>query len=432
MRDGARKTLFFACMVAMAGSLLGCGGGGRNTPFVIIPTLAPTVKPTSTATPAGHTPIATPTSAGSPTPVPTATATSGGIAAHGALFVADSSDNRVVAFLPPFSNGQDVALAIGAPDLSSSGPGGDTQSTLMFPTAIAVDPAGNLWVADSNNNRVLRFPTPFTTGMNADLVLGQSNFTSSTAALSQNGLSDPLGIAVDSAGDVFVADSSNTRILEFQPPFSNGMNAAVVIGQPNFTTANPITSQSGLNEPVSIFIDASGNLWVADDRNQRVLEFQPPFTNGMNAKLVLGQLDFVTANAPAPAQNSLAGPEGVTVDVSNNAFVADTNNNRVLEFKPPLSNGVNASVVIGQASFTTSSVGTTQNKLSIPRFQLALDASGNLWVVDNDNSRVLEFTPPFTNGMNASVVLGAPDFTTPGGSGGINGLSTPFGVAFKP
>jgi secreted PhoX family phosphatase len=229
-----------------------------------------------------------------------------------------------------------------------------------------------------------------------------------------------------------VADTGNNRILEFEPPLSNGMNATVVIGQPDFTTAARGTTQSTFAVPIGLAFDASGNLWVADDFNNRVLEFKPPFTTGMNASLVLGEPDFTTANDVPPSQNSLNGPTGVAADSLGDVFVIDTNNIRVLEYKTPLSNGMNASVVIGQADFTHSTIGTSQNQLRIPRLQLGFDGSGNLWVTDDQNNRVLQLKPPFTNGMNASLVIGQSDFTTKSNTGGISGLDSPRGAGIKP
>ena len=433
-----KSSVLVSLIVALAG-LAGCGGSSNNR-VIIIATRTP--NPSASATPGATvtvttavtgTPAVTSTPGPSKTAAPTATATaSGSTPAHAALFVADSSNNRVHVFFPPFSNGQAAGLAIGAPDLGSIGPGGATQSTLQEPAAVAFDQAGNFWVADAFNQRVLRFPTPFSTGMKADLVVGQTDFVSMNPALAQNRLNDPLAVAFDAAGDLFVCDTMNNRVLIFKPPFSIGMNASVVIGQTDFVSSVAQTTQSGLNLPVGDAIDASGNLWVADDRNNRVLEYKPPFTNGMNASLVLGQPNFTSANAPGPLQNSLDGTEGVTTDAAGDVFVADTNNNRVLEYEPPFSNGMNAAVVFGQPDFTTGSVATTQNKMATPRVQVFIEGPENLWVADNNNSRILEFKPPFSNGMNASLVIGQSNFTGGTESGGTTGLAEPLGVAVKP
>jgi hypothetical protein len=84
--------------------------------------------------------------------------------------------------------------------------------------------------------------------------------------------------------------------LEFVPPFANGMSASLVLGQADFTTSTRATTQSGLSGPEGITFDGGGNLWVADGGNGRTLEFTPPFSSGQNASLVLGVANFTTRN----------------------------------------------------------------------------------------------------------------------------------------
>ena len=419
--------------------LSGIGLRAAATPTAT-PTPTATASATATATPtatatatATATSTAKATATSTATVTPTATATAG--AAHGAYFISDSGNLRVHAFLPPFSDDMDAGLAIGAPDLTSRGDASATQSTVNLPGAIAFDKTGNLWVPDEGNNRVLEFLTPFSTGMNASMVLGQSDFMSVTAGgVGQANMNTPQGVAVDPSGDVFVADTSFNRVLEYKPPITNGMNASVVIGQPDFVTGNANTTQSGLNFPTFVRLDSSGNLWVSDQFNSRVLEFKPPFGTGMSASLVLGQANF-TSGAAATTQSTMANPHGLAFDnqMQPDLFVADGGNNRVLEFEPPFSNGMNASVVLCEPDFTTGlgSPGTTKSTCS-STIGVSFDAGGNLFVVDALNNRALEFEPPFSNGMDASVVFGQPDFVTRSAGAGINGLDSPEGGEIAP
>ncbi len=126
---------------------------------------------------------------------------------------------------------------------------GATDSSLNFPTEVAFDSSGNLWVADEGNNRVLEFAHPFKSGELASVVLGQSDFTSSASATAQNGLNDPYGVALDPAGNVWVADTGNNRVLEFLKGsgFTTGEDASLVLGQPDYTSSSPadITDRIG-------------------------------------------------------------------------------------------------------------------------------------------------------------------------------------------
>src|SRR5207302_9544128 len=118
-------------------------------------------------------------------------------------------------------------------------------------------------------------------------------------------LAKPLIFAFDPSGDLWVP--TGNRILEFTPPFSSGMPASLVIGQKNFTTNFPARSKDGLLAPSAVAFDQSGNMWVLDVSN-RVLEFIPPFNNGMNASLVIGQTSFENYQS-STTQSGLSFPE---------------------------------------------------------------------------------------------------------------------------
>jgi secreted PhoX family phosphatase len=335
------------------------------------------------------------------------------------------------------TNGQSAVTVIGQTTLTSSA-SGLTQSTLSDPQGMVFDSSGNLWVADAGNDRVLEFQAPLSTGESASIVLGEANFTessidcSASSIITASCLSTPEGLAFDSSGDLWVVDSGSYRILEFMPPFTNDENASLVIGQPNLTTGGSSDSTptaSNLNLPEGISFDGSGNLWVADTLDNRVLEFTAPFSDGESASVVLGQDNFtsgVFANYSSgcqlgqecPTASSLTTPDGVKFDSSGNLWTAERGTGRILEFKAPFTNGESASLVLGQASFTTFGdaggfycSAVTPAQFCVSPDSLTFDKSGNMWVADTDNWRVVSFDQPFSNYENESVVLGMPSFT---------------------
>ncbi len=345
----------------------------------------------------------------------------------GDLWVVDSDNNRVLEFVPPFiGSGMQPSLVIGQPNLSST-----TNSTaangLNFPTSARFDSSGNLWVADGENNRILEYSAPFSTGMSASLVIGQTNLTSGAAAATQTGLSSPGSLAFGPSGNLWVADTDNNRVLAYSPPFSDGMQASVVLGQANFTSSAAGTTRTGMRGPTEVVFNQAGDLWVADSFNNRILEFAPTFHNGDQAYYVLGQSDYVSNLVGG--QEQLYLPTAVAVDSSGNLWAADAQDNRVVEYASPLSTGTNASLAIGQVSLALSNPEGGGAGLSYP-FDLAFDRSGNLWVTDTDNNRVLEFSPPFATGMTASLVIGQSSFTTYEGATSSSGLYYPAGIAF--
>jgi sugar lactone lactonase YvrE len=360
---------------------------------------------------------------GSSTITPPAT---GNTSPTGTIIVADTLGNRVLLFRSPINTGESASVVLGQSDFTSSLA---TTSANGFdqPVSAVKDAQGNLWVTDWNNNRILEFKPPFTNGMNASVVIGQPNFTSNTRSQGPDGFALPRGLAFDKFGNLWVADDYNSRVLEFTPPFTVGMSASLILGKtPGFGTGTCSSPNRGLCSPTAISFDSAGNLWVVDNGNNRVLEYNPPFAAGESPALVLGQTDF-NSNAYGPAAASLNYPWGIVFDSAGNLWISDALNWRVLEYKPPFSNGQAASLVLGLPDFTSTSPADLQISLSNPR-EIAFDSSGNLYVVDV-RFRVVMFSPPFSNGMRAAKVLGQPDFTSTGRTVTASGLFGAVGVS---
>ena len=160
----------------------------------------------------------------------------------------------------------------------------------------------------------------------------------------------PGGVALDSSGNLFVADSGNNRVLEIATPLAGTQSATRVFGQGGeFTTAQcnrgeAAPGQSTLCAPAGLMLDLLGNLWLADVNNDRVIEYQAPFDSDSAAAVVIGQGDgsaFTTAGCNrgiAPGDlfgvgaDSLCVPAAVAVDQNIDLYVADSGNNRSLVF----------------------------------------------------------------------------------------------------
>jgi sugar lactone lactonase YvrE len=334
-----------------------------------------------------------------------------------------------------------AARVFGQPDFSSNAAnnGGLSAHSLSFPSHVALDAQGNLYVADHSNNRVLEYDAPLTAGATADRVFGQPNFSSNTpdnGGITASSLDSPYGVAVDKQGNLYVADYNNSRVLEYDAPLSSSEAASHVFGQPNFSDHSVNTgglSASTLNFPVGVAVDSQGNLFVADTNNSRVLEYESPLTTDAVADRVFGQADFFhnTPNSPSLSGASLSYPWGVTVDKLGNLYVADNNNNRVLEYDAPLSTGAAANRVFGQPDFAHNAGGLSATGLANP-FSVAVDGAGNLFVGDYNNNRALEYDAPLSSGAAASLVFGQPDFThNLANNGGVStrSLWQPDGVA---
>jgi sugar lactone lactonase YvrE len=121
-----------------------------------------------------------------------------------------------------------------------------------------------------------------------------------------------------------------------------------------------------VNSPYGITFDGSGNLWVSDNRNLRVLEFTLPLSSGQAASLVLGQPNFTSSGLSGNPQVDVNNPEGLAFDTSGNLFVSETGASRVVIFEPPFNSDMSASVVIGQQSFNSGLTSTSAAGLAGP------------------------------------------------------------------
>lgn len=322
------------------------------------------------------------------------------------VFVLDNSRHRVLRFssTAAYQTGSaaegvlgQVGFAVGTANQGGAAGAG----TLSNPNGIAVDAAGRLWVADSGNNRVLRFDTASAKGNGAaaDGVLGQTNFTATGSATTDNGLNSPGDVFVDRTGSLWVADFLNNRVLRYSSAAerANGAAANQVLGQANFTSAVASLGSAGMHHPNSLFVDSSLRLWSISRSQNRILRFDNAASkgNGGNADAVLGQVDFNSSASTPVTAATLNFPYGCTVTSDGTLWISDGDNHRVLGFKNAATkaSGANADFVLGQPSFDTNDVfPATAMSLNIP-FGLSQGQDGVLFVADLGFGRVLRFSP---------------------------------------
>jgi uncharacterized protein (TIGR03437 family) len=364
------------------------------------------------------------------------------------LYIADTGNNRVLGFRSAvgFANGKKADLVLGQPDLVTTiaqGPGHSTRSTgFASPTGLAVDASGNVYVVDSGNNRILRFPKPFTqTGDQIpDLVIGQPSFASSganqggisasTMALSaSNGSTVTTFIAYivfDSSGNLWVADTGNNRVLRFNASVLGsqtmpGPPADVVLGQQDFISGGiaagfTATSLSTVVTPTGMAFDSGGRLFVSESNSSlrgRILVWTPPFRTGQFASRLIG-VDTDTPAPPPISERQLNSGTGGLFAVGNQIGIADSGNNRLLLYPPfdQWTTNVNnqyAAVVIGQPDFNSGMANQGQpsagpSTLSHPA--CAVFSGGELFVTDALNHRMVVMPGSATGFGPATRVLG--------------------------
>jgi uncharacterized protein (TIGR03437 family) len=298
------------------------------------------------------------------------------------------------------------------------------------PAGIVVAANGTLYLADSGNHRVLRYPRPANQSgrITPDAVLGQADFTSSTsAAVGAASLNRPGGLSLGPNGNLFVADRGNNRVLEFTAGAGTGALAIRVYGQPNMSSSvkpSQVSAQT-LSAPQSVAVDAAANLYVADNGSNRVViipNTQSAPAAGAAAAFVIGQAGF-SGSVAASGAGGLRGPADVGVDSTGNIFVSDGGNNRVMIYPSlvflPVAGGA-ASGVVGQQTTAGSAVNynstdglATAEGLSGP-VGVYIDRQDTLYAGDAGNNRVVQFLKP-------AAVVNAASFqaSSPVGQGSI-------------
>lgn len=344
-----------------------------------------------------------------------------GVATNGTkMAVADYNNSRVLIYNSiPTSNYAAADVVVGQSSMSgnSTNAGGLSARSLEYP--VGVDFAGNkLIIVDYNNSRVLVYNTiPTSNYAAADVVIGQSDFTTRNNATSRTRMSAPEGVDYDEQTNTLVInDYGNARVLLYRGiPTTNGAAADVVVGQPDFTSssiANPPTAAS-LNSSYSARI-FNGKLVIADTYNHRILIYNSiPTTNGASADVVLGQPNFTSKTANqggSVSARTLNTPTDIAFD-GKRLYVYDSNNSRVLIYDGiPTVNNAPAALVIGQQNLTSNSAnqgGSVRANTLNANDTYMYVYNDKLFVADSSNYRVLIFNNVTSALSEPSVISGA-------------------------
>ncbi len=260
------------------------------------------------------------------------------------------------------------------------------------------------YVADYANHRVLGWNSiPASQSVAPDFVLGQDSFTSNASGTSSTKLALPASVSITDSRLV-VADAGNNRVLIWNTLPTSNVAPDIVVGQTDFAGNDPGTSASQLNFPVSATI-ANNKLFVVDQYNNRVLIWNTvPETAGTEASVVLGQVDFATSTA-GDEEDGLTNPAGLWTD-GLRLLVSDSGNNRVMYWSSvPRVSGADATYVIGQTDFSRTSAGVGQSSLRTP-YGITSDGT-RIFIADAENNRVMEFDSfPIANGPSALSIYG--------------------------
>jgi hypothetical protein len=243
----------------------------------------------------------------------------------------------------------------------------------------------------------------------------------------------PSGVAVDGQGDIFIADSHHSRVREVYGAGSNAGTITTIAGNGNagYESGNLVANDTPLSLPGGVAVDGAGNVYVADTNNNAIRKINLA-TNTMT--VVAGEAPTpgpVTSNVPATSA-TLNSPEGIAVDAAGNLYIADSGNNTVREVSVATGN-ITTIAGTGAEGFSGDGGLATAAMLNEP-YSIALDAAGNLYIADSGNNRVREV---FVSGPNAGkiqTIAGSANsgYLGDGGAATSAELYSPLGVACDP
>ena len=308
-------------------------------------------------------------------------------ALNGPLDVAvDATGNLYIA-----DSGNDVVREVAAGIITTAAGGpygyiGDsataTRALLFNPTSTAAGPGGAVYIVDSDHNLVRKVVNGIITTMAGT---GLAGYTGDNGAAASATLNAPWGVAVDAAGNLYIADAGNSVIRKV----SGGVITTIAgNGTANFSGDNGPATSATLDGPAGIALDAAGNLYIADYGNNRVR-----MISGGTITTVAGNgtANFSGDNGSATSA-SLSGPLDVRVNAAGNLYIADYGNNRIRVVTSVAAGGTISTIAgNGAAGFGGDNGPATSAQLNSPS-GIALDAAGDLFIADNGNNMIRQVT----------------------------------------
>jgi len=291
------------------------------------------------------------------------------------------------------------------------------------PTGVAVDNAGNVYVADQLNSAIREITPSGTNWIVSTIAGGTMGSRDGTNTDAQ--FSGPTGIAIDSMTNLYVADQFNYTIRKITPSGTNWV-VTTLAGQVGvFGIQNGANTNAQFHNPFGIAVDTAGNLFVADEYNNAIREIMPDGGNWV-VSTIAGQ----GPNSPGSQNGTntaaqFSYPAGVAVDANSNVYVADQINNLIRLITPMGTNWV-VTTIAGQLNAGFSNGLGTNAEFTSP-VGVALDANSNLYVGDSANNAIREMMP--TNMTWLVSTIGGGTMGSNNGTGTNAQFYLPYGVA---
>lgn len=294
-----------------------------------------------------------------------------------------SGDNRIHKFTPGSASSIVVAGASGNPGYNGDGIPA-TQALLNGPQGIAVDSAGDIFISDTGNNRVRKVDT---NGIITTLAgNGQAGYSGDRGPSVTASLNFPDSIGVDLNGDIIIGDSNNFRLRQVG---ADGTIRTIVGNGSLYCGSGVPAVTAGIEGPHAVLADRQGDVLFSDDLNNRIREISP----GGIITTIAGNGSYWFAGDGGPAtQAGIGYPEGLAIDAPGNIYVVDNSNNRIRKIDTSGTITTIAGVGNSACSFGGDGGPATLAQLCYPD-SVAVDASGSVYFTDGGNARVRKVDP---------------------------------------
>ncbi len=298
-----------------------------------------------------------------------------GLDGVGNIYIADQLNHRLRKVIVATG----IITTVAGTTAGLSGDNGPARAAqLENPVDAAVDSAGNIYIADFNNHRIRKiFAATGTTTTVAGTTLG---FSGDNGPATTAQLNNPSGVAVDGVGNIFITDYDNHRIRKVITP--TGVITTVAGTTAGFSGDNGPARLAQLNRPVRVVLDGVGNLYIADQNNHRIRKVI--VATGVITTIAGTTQGFSGDNGLATAAQ-LSFPSGLAFDSTGDLYIVDTGNSRIR--KVVMTSGVITTVAGTTAGFSGDNGPAIQAQLSLPA-DVVFDGVGNLYIADQNNNRI--------------------------------------------
>ena len=264
------------------------------------------------------------------------------------------------------------------------------------PVGMAADAQNNLFIADTGNS-VIRQLTPTKDGWVSRTIAGLAGYPGNADGTNSQARFDyPAGVAVDASGDIYVADQGNSTVRRISPTGTNWVVSTIAGLAGNYGSANGTNGSARFYNPAGVAVDLAGNVYVADQINSTIRKVTPISSNNWVVTTIAGTAGTTGSTDGTNSAARFYWPSDLGVDSSGNIFVADTLNHTIRKITPVGANFM-VTTVCGVAGMNGSADGTNTATLLDGPGALSLDASDNLYVADSYSSVIRKITPVGTN-----------------------------------